>query len=458
MARAVAAPRSIAPWKTCGIFIFLLAVGAQTACAVEVKRVLIVHSYGRDDTSLSLTVNSFRSALAERWGREIAFYDADLESGQNADSTADGPIVQSLQSRFATIRPDLVVTVAAPASSFYLRHRDELFPNVPVQVLSLEDRLIAKLPLRAGDGVMALHTDLTERLKQILALLPQTTKVVVVLGDSPLERYWIDESRAAFAPFERQVTMEWLNGLTLPQIKKHVAMLDKGSVVYAGPLHMDASGAPLQRQSVIEELAQISKAPVFGFYETDFGHGVVGGSLIPQLALGRSAADMGVHALAGEIFDRPIVETSPTAVPLYDWRALQRWNIDEASLPADGIVRFRPPSIWAQHPNGVATVATALILQAILIAGLIAQRRRLSRARREQQAMSGRLLTAHEDERRRLARELHDDLTQRLARLAIDAARLELKSDKSTAPPCTVGWQASERMYTRFPTGCTRPS
>src|SRR4029079_6239029 len=37
-------------------------------------------------------------------------------------------------------------------------------------------------------------------------------------------------------------------------------------------------------------------------------------------------------------------------------------------------------------------------------------------------------LTAHEDERRRLARELHDDVTQRLARLAIDAARFEKNS------------------------------
>jgi PAS domain S-box-containing protein len=43
----------------------------------------------------------------------------------------------------------------------------------------------------------------------------------------------------------------------------------------------------------------------------------------------------------------------------------------------------------------------------------------------EVQQLAGRLLTAHEDERRRLARELHDDLTQRLARLAIDAGRME---------------------------------
>jgi len=42
----------------------------------------------------------------------------------------------------------------------------------------------------------------------------------------------------------------------------------------------------------------------------------------------------------------------------------------------------------------------------------------------ETQALAGQLITAHEDERRHLARELHDDLTQRLARLAIDAGLL----------------------------------
>jgi len=43
----------------------------------------------------------------------------------------------------------------------------------------------------------------------------------------------------------------------------------------------------------------------------------------------------------------------------------------------------------------------------------------------EIQELAGRLLTVHEDERRRLARELHDDLTQQLARLAIDAGSME---------------------------------
>ena len=53
----------------------------------------------------------------------------------------------------------------------------------------------------------------------------------------------------------------------------------------------------------------------------------------------------------------------------------------------------------------------------------------LEASHREIQQLAGRLLTAHEDERRRLARELHDDLTQRLARLAIDAGRMECAAD-----------------------------
>jgi len=47
--------------------------------------------------------------------------------------------------------------------------------------------------------------------------------------------------------------------------------------------------------------------------------------------------------------------------------------------------------------------------------------------------LSGRLIRAHEEERARLARELHDDVTQRLARLAIDAGRMQGGSDPASA-------------------------
>ena len=49
----------------------------------------------------------------------------------------------------------------------------------------------------------------------------------------------------------------------------------------------------------------------------------------------------------------------------------------------------------------------------------------LQRSQRELQSLAGMLLNAAEDERARLARELHDDFNQRLAALGIELARLE---------------------------------
>ena len=50
------------------------------------------------------------------------------------------------------------------------------------------------------------------------------------------------------------------------------------------------------------------------------------------------------------------------------------------------------------------------------------------------QALNARLLRAQEDERRRLAREMHDDVTQRLAVLAIEAGRLEMHLQGGSTP------------------------
>lgn len=50
-------------------------------------------------------------------------------------------------------------------------------------------------------------------------------------------------------------------------------------------------------------------------------------------------------------------------------------------------------------------------------------------SKEELERLAGKLITAQEDERQRVARELHDDLTQRLAAVAIEAGMLERETD-----------------------------
>jgi PAS domain S-box-containing protein len=83
------------------------------------------------------------------------------------------------------------------------------------------------------------------------------------------------------------------------------------------------------------------------------------------------------------------------------------------------------------------------LLGEIFVNGL--ERKRAEEASRESERMlrqnendlrelAGRLIHAQEEERSRLARELHDDLAQRLAVVAIDVGRLELKLTDASTP------------------------
>ena len=56
---------------------------------------------------------------------------------------------------------------------------------------------------------------------------------------------------------------------------------------------------------------------------------------------------------------------------------------------------------------------------------LQASRRELQQSREDLQALAGQLLTAQEEDRRRISRDLHDDINQRLAMLSMDLRRME---------------------------------
>jgi signal transduction histidine kinase/ABC-type uncharacterized transport system substrate-binding protein len=74
------------------------------------------------------------------------------------------------------------------------------------------------------------------------------------------------------------------------------------------------------------------------------------------------------------------------------------------------------------------TIVQRLKLVGEVLADALAQARadeELATSRNHAQQLAGRLLTAQEDERRRLAREMHDDVSQRLAVAAIEAGNVE---------------------------------
>ena len=143
--------------------------------------------------------------------------------------------VELLRRRLEKWKPDLVVPIGSPAGRFVNKYRDRLFPRTPVIYTGMDRRT---LPPGAFKNATFVGEDfkLAGLVEDILELAPDTNHIVVVLGATPLERYWAIEFQKTFAPFTDRVKFTWVNDLTFEQMLKLAATLPPRSFILVGLL------------------------------------------------------------------------------------------------------------------------------------------------------------------------------------------------------------------------------
>jgi len=292
-------------------------------------------------------------------------------------------------------------------------------------IVGIAQRLLRPEFLTGNTTLVSENLDVPGIIEDILQVLPDTKNIVVILGASPFEQFWVAETRREFQPFANRVNFTWFNDLSLEEMQRRAAALSPHSVILFGTLIVDAAGVPYDHDDALKKLHAVAKTPIFGYFQSQLGMGTVGGRLYQDQTVGLEAARVAVRILNGEPASSIPPRFLARSLPVYDWRELRRWSINESRLPPGSIVQFREPTLWQQYRWHMIAVAALCLAQSVLISKLLIQRRRRRLAEREAESLAGRLITAHEDERRRLARDLHDDLTQGLARLAIDAGKIE---------------------------------
>jgi signal transduction histidine kinase len=410
-----------------------LAVFAPGAAAAEQKHVLVFFGQWR-----TLPVNAFveqklHTELDPKGTGDVQFYAESLDEERLTDRGHLENVALALQRKYSGRKFDLVFATMPSTVRFLAEYGSGIFGTVPV-VFSVVNQgsLENKLPANFTGTTTELNAGTT--LKIMLRLHPRTRRVVVIAGTSNLAQEWLAEARSEFGTVADRVAVDVLTVGSMGELVRTVSTLPSDVLIYFVFAMRTSDGRFLAPRAVLASFAGAASVPVYVSDDRLVGNGAVGGFVMDNEASVNSSVAMAASLLSGSrVADLPVRTVQNRF--LFDARQLDRWGVDEGLLPAGSEVRYRTPSVWQAHKGTIAAVAVFVFVESALLLVLVIERRRKAALQRyvaqqfeQMRSLSAKLITAHEEERRRIARDLHDDVKQRVALIGLGLSGLKRSS------------------------------
>ena len=340
------------------------------------KRVLIFNELGVSSPAIAVVAQEIQLALENDPSYHIELYSEYLETALFPEETSQREFREWYVHKYQGHKPDVMIAVGPAAIAFLTSYHAVFFPDVPV-VFCASSRESAGNPKLDPQFTGAwFKLEPAKTLDVALRLLPATKLVVVVGGAAPLDIRFESLTKKALHAYESKLEIRYLTRLDMPSILDAVRRLPNDSIVFYTPISIDASGRHfINAKESVPMVEAASAVPVFSMFDLVLGTGIVGGYVSSYSAQGR---------LAGQMVRRVLHGDSPQSIPIvdgtnaymFDWRALQRWNLKVRDLPNDSIVLFRTPTIWENYRRQIVATCIAFLTLLALSVYLLLERRR----------------------------------------------------------------------------------
>ena len=282
---------------------------------------------------------------------------------------------------------DVVVASDNAAFDFLLKHRAELFPDVPLVFAGVNDFHPSSIKGLNATGVLE-NVDIAATLDLAIKFHPERRRFIVIGDDSETNDAIRRQIQAALPPFAGRIDAEFWEFTELEEIKDRMRAVEDQAIFYAIPFFRKIDGRYSQAAGrIVEMLSRDSEAPFYSNWRFLLGKGIVGGSLLSGVKHGRMAGIMVLRILDGERAGTIQVLSRPFGEPAFDYRVLEKFGINMAKIPEGSLIVNEPRAFYELDKQVLWTI---LVAMAVLVLGLffllmnIARRRAVERRLRDQ--------------------------------------------------------------------------
>jgi signal transduction histidine kinase/ABC-type uncharacterized transport system substrate-binding protein len=394
------------------------------------RNILILNEVGPSHPLTKLMAHELLTGVPDTPDRHIEFYSENFDMLSYPNSLSPSDLRESLVKQYGKQKFDVVVAVGPDAIEFLKDYGQSVFLDVPIVICgsSADQAGYPKLDSRFTGTWQ--HREPRKTLEVALRLVPDTRHVFVVGGTSAFDRAVMTFTKDALSSFAANLEITYLTDMSMGGLLEKLPNLPEHSVVLYVSLFQDAAGSKfVNATKALPMVAAAANAPTFGMSDTYLGNGIVGGDLMSFQDQGKATARIVSELLDGEKAEEIPIRTLPS-VYMFDWNELRRWHIPESRLPPGSTVLFREAGFW-ERTRWIWATVIAIILSLSALAGYLRHsQKQLQLVRDREMKLSGMLINAEEHERSRIASELHDDFSQRVAILAL---RLENAEEATPA-------------------------
>jgi signal transduction histidine kinase len=382
LSRTLRMRRLVNLWIAAAV-VLVVSIGGSAAqpksgeAAAQPKEIVFLHSYSQNFEPGVAWGREIRNQLSRQSPWPLEIQEFSLVTARGGGDAAEAKFVEYLAALYPQRAPDLIVALGAPAARFVQQHRTDLFPTTPMLLAAVELRRVEQSMLSEQDAVVAVRFDQVALIENILRLLPETKAIAIIIGNSPNERFWVEEQQRILGPLlKNKVDLIFYNERPFEEILKGLASLPPHSAIFFQQLWVDGAGAIYGDKDPLKRISEVANAPIFTFDLSHFNGEVVGGPMFAPAEGARPTAAVAVRMLGGEKGSDVKVPPIEFSAPKYDWRQLQRWNISESRLPPGREILFREPTAWERYSWQIALITAVILVQAGLILALLGEHRR----------------------------------------------------------------------------------
>lgn len=389
-----------------GVLCLFLLVPLLRAETVMPKRILVVYEEQASTPSHTEMEQSLVSILNRSLPIAPEIYRESLDLARFPGLREQS--IQWIRTKYAQRPIDFVV---------YVGNRvDPILPGVPTvycgNASQFKEAEARKAP---QDSFFPLYMDIANTLERITHIHPEARKLYLIAATD--DTVYRDEAIQEILTFKSSLQFQDLSSLSVAELRDLLRKENEKTLVLFLSYTRGPAGDRHLSRDVIAELAPISRAPIYGGSDTFLGTGVVGGYVTSWPTIGSHAAEAVLRRLRGEspIEERP----NKWQKWIFDWRQVRRWHIDEREIPSDAVILYRNPSFWDLYRGRVFAAAVVIALESLLIVILLRYRHRQMQAQRELRDLAGNLIKMQDDNRRKIAQDLQEQIGQELIGISL---------------------------------------